>query len=494
MEKHVLSKSTFIRACQCLKSLYLYKNFYHQRDPLTAEQQAVFSRGSNVGMLARSLFPGGTDASPESPMRYAESVEHTRRLIGEGAEVIYEAAFQHDQVLAALDILVKRGGKWYAYEVKSATRISSTYLLDASLQFHVMSQAGIEPEDFFIVHINNQYVRKGKIDPHGLFSLVSVKKEAMQNREVVRSRIAEAKRVLAQKMIPDIGIGEHCFSPYPCDYMGTCWKDIPTDSVFEIAGMKKKEQFELYNAGILAIGDVPDEYALARSERMQVEGHKSKAPFIDKAAIREFLRGIYYPVYFLDFETFMPAVPIYDLSRPYQHIPFQYSLHYKAARDSEVRHSEFLGEQGQDPRHEFIKKLLMDTVGKGDILVYNAQFEKSVLHSLKNDFPEFGELIDERISRIKDLMVPFQQKHYYHPAMKGSHSIKNVLPALVPELKYEGMKIASGSMAMSAYEQLQTETDLFRILETREALLEYCRLDTLAMVRLFEALEKAAMD
>lgn len=428
---------------------------------------------------------------PESPFKYTEAVEKTAKLISEGKEVIYEAAFQSEQVMAALDIFVKQNGKYYAYEVKSSTKITPTYILDAALQYYVMTNAGIEIEDFFIAHINNQYVRKGNIEPKKLFTLASVKDDLLELQDEVKRKIERAKQALAQKAIPEIKIGEHCFSPYPCDFMGTCWKHVPVNSVFEIAGMTRSEQFALFNSGVVRMDEVPDDHKMKKDSKMHVLGFKTGNVQIDKKAIKDFLHTIYYPVYFLDFETFMPAVPIYDLSRPYQQIPFQYSLHYRAGRDAELKHFEFLGEQGRDPRHEFIQRLLTDTVGKGDILVYNAQFEKSVLNALKKDFPEFAELIDERLSRIKDLMQPFQQKDYYHPAMKGSHSIKNVLPAVAPDLKYEGMKIPNGTVAMSAYEQLQTETDMFKILETRDALLEYCRLDTLAMVKILETLEKA---
>jgi hypothetical protein len=491
MEKHLLSKSTFIRGLQCQKSLYLYKHFYKLRDPVSSQQQAIFDRGSHIGVLARKLFPGGVDVSPESPGKYLASVARTQEEIAKGTRVIYEAAFQFEQVLAAVDILVNQDGKWYAYEVKSSTRVSPTYLLDASLQYFVITNSGIPLEDFYIVHINNQYVKQGAVDVHGLFTMASVKAEAEANREMVFKKIIESKQTLLQKEVPETKIGEHCFSPYSCDFMGTCWKDVPEDSVFVIGGLNKVEQFGLYHSGVAHLRDVKVTVEMKSGTRIQVESYQKNEVFVEKEALRNFISTLHYPLYFMDFETFMPAVPVFDHTKPYQHIPFQYSLHKLEKPGGKLTHSDFLGEPHTDPRHDFIKKLLLDTLGKGDILVYNATFERTVLSSLKQEFPELGELIDERISRIKDLMTPFLQKMYYHPAMKGSNSIKNVLPALVPELKYDDMKIGNGTVAMAAFEALLNETDIYKIAETRDALTEYCRMDTLAMVKILEVLERA---
>jgi hypothetical protein len=490
MEKHLLSKSSFIKGNQCVKALYLYKNYYHLKDPYTAEQQALFSRGTDIGMLARNLFPGGVDVSPQSPFKYRESVIRTAQLIQEGADVIYEAAFQHEQVLAAVDILVKKEGKWMAYEVKSSTKISPTYILDSSLQHWVITNSGIELNDFFIVNINNQYVRKGRIEAEKLFVCTSVIKDAVKNFPFVNEKITQLKTMLAGHQQPEIEIGEHCFVPYQCDFMGTCWKSVPADSVFDLAMTTKEEQFKMYRSGIKKITDLPDDYPLNKNAQVQVKSFKKKETIIEKTAVNNFVNGLSYPLYFMDFETFMPAVPIYDLSKPYQHIPFQYSVHYKESKEGEIKHLEFLAETGADPRRSFIEQLLGHLSDKGDILVYNLTFERSVLNALKNDFPQYASEIDAVTARLKDLMVPFKEKHYYHPDMKGSYSIKNVLPALVSELKYDGLKIGQGSVAMAAFEKLQNETDIFKIAETRDALLEYCKMDTLAMVRILEVLEK----
>jgi hypothetical protein len=191
----------------------------------------------------------------------------------------------------------------------------------------------------------------------------------------------------------------------------------------------------------------------------------------------------------MDFETFQPAVPMFDNSKPYMQIPFQYSVHYKKSKKSKPEHFDFLAEASTDPRIKFITNLLKVTKGKGDIITYNKTFEITRLKEIAETFPEFNDEIQDRISRIKDLMLPFQKKYYYSNDMKGSYSIKYVLPALIPELSYENLQINEGGLASIKFESLFKETDLMKIADIRTNLLEYCKLDTFAMVKLLEKLE-----
>lgn len=491
LEKHILSKSTFLRGLQCPKSLYLYKNFIQLRDQPSQEQKAIFNRGNKVGLLAQQFFPGGVDATPSPRSDSIAAVSKTKQLIEQGIKIIYEAAFQYKGVLAILDILVEEGGMWYGYEVKSSTKITQTYILDASLQFWVITNSGLPLADFSLMHINNQYVRNGEIDVKGLFAVKSVKEAVLKNQPFVDEKVTENLNVISDSKMPAVGIGEHCFVPYSCDFMGTCWKNVPADSVFEITGISKAEQFQLYQNGYTTIAEIPKNNALDKNANVHIQAFKTKQILIHKKKISEFLEQIHYPLFFMDFESFMPAIPIFDKTKAYQHIPFQYSLHLKETKEAPLQHLEFLAEQGVDPRLPFLKELLKHTESSKTILVYDALMERNILNGLKKDFPAFADEIDLRLSRIVDLGHPFMERHFYHPSMKNSVSIKNVLPALVPELNYTDLMISSGSIAMTAFEQLQRETDLFRIIEIREQLLAYCRMDTFAMVKIFEVLEKA---
>src|SRR5882762_7113383 len=235
--KHILSKSTFMRGCQCIKALYLNKHHPQLRDEISFQQQAVFDRGTSVGELAQQLFPGGIDASPEDYYDYQQSVAYTKHLMDAGQLIIYEAAFQFEGVLAAIDILVKKDGVWKAYEVKSATGVREPYLLDAALQYHVITQAGIALDDISIVHINNQYVRIGELDIQQLFAVESILEQVKEKQDFVATQIPRLKEVIAQGEVPAVDIGMHCVDPYPCEFTSHCWQHIPQPSVFDISRM-----------------------------------------------------------------------------------------------------------------------------------------------------------------------------------------------------------------------------------------------------------------
>jgi len=500
MASHLLSKSSFIKGLQCEKHLYLYKYHYKEMDELSDMQKAIFKRGTNVGELAQQIFPRGEIAAYGDPPNYEKALKKTKELMNGSVKAIYEAAFMFNEVLSIADIVVK--GKdsmsrhsgaeteWKIYEVKSSTSISETYLNDAALQYYVISNLGIKVSDFSIIYINNQYVRKGDLELGELFKIESVLELILPMQESVKENVKRFKKVLLKKQIPDIDIGEHCYNPYICGFYNYCRRHIPEDSIFDFSGMHLTRKYELYRDGIIRFEDVPGDYSLNKNNRVQLDVYNSGETLINKDAIENFLSDLNYPLYFMDFETFQPAVPLFDNSKPYQQIPFQYSIHLKKKKDKDLKHFEFLAEPGEDPRLKFIESLLQVIKGKGDVLVYNKAFEITRLKEIARDFPQFADEIEKLILRIKDLMVPFQKKYYYSPEMKGSYSIKAVLPALVPELSYDELEINDGGLSSIAYESLQTETDLMFIAEIKAQLLEYCKLDTLAMVKILEKLEQ----
>jgi hypothetical protein len=489
MASHLLSKSSFIKGLQCEKHLYLYKYHYDEMDELSDMQKAIFKRGTNVGELAHKLFPGGTIAAQGDPPKYELAIKRTKELINGDAQIIYEAAFMFNEVLSIADILVMEKGGAKVYEVKSSTSISETYINDAALQYYVISNLGIRVKDFSIIYINNQYIRKGELDLEELFTTESVLELILPLQKLVKENVDRFKKVILKKNMPDIEIGEHCYNPYTCGFFNYCRKHIPEESIFDFSGMHLAKKYELYRNGIIRLDDVPEDYSLNKNNRLQLDVHRNGNPLIDKKAIKNFLSDLNYPLYFMDFETFQPAVPLFDNSKPYQQIPFQYAVFLKKNKSSDAEHFEFLSEPGEDPRKKFIESLLIVTRGKGDVLVYNKTFEITRLNEIARDHSEYSDEIEKLISRIKDLMVPFQKKYYYAPEMKGSYSIKAVLPALVPELSYANLEINEGGLASIAYESLQAETDLMFIAEIKQQLLEYCKLDTLGMVRILEKLE-----
>lgn len=484
-----LSKSTFMKGSQCIKSLYLNKFHKDLRDPVSESKQAIFDTGHQVGDLAQSLFPGGINSDFSFDLDADKASAKTLELIKSGQKVIYEAAFIYDECLAVMDILVNDGKTWKAYEVKSSTSAKEEYKLDASYQYYVIENSGIHLEDVSIVYINNQYVRQGELDIFELFSIESVLDIARSSINVIRESIVAYKKILESGKIPEMGIGEYCSKPYDCDFLSHCWEHIPEDSIFDISGMFTKKKFELYNSGIVKISDIPANFKLNANQQLQVNSALNNSSFVYSSKIKSFLTSLNYPLLFLDFETIRPAVPVYKNHRPYQQIPFQYSLHIVSNQGCDSLHFDFLATGLEDPRKALIESLIEQTKGTGDILVYNETFERKRLEEIARDFPEYTNDIESMLMRLKDLMIPFKDKYYYKPEMRGSYSIKEVLPALVPELKYDGLTINNGDLASITFMKIVnkefSESEVERI---RKDLLEYCKLDTLAMVKILEVL------
>jgi hypothetical protein len=254
--------------------------------------------------------------------------------------------------------------------------------------------------------------------------------------------------------------------------------------------MRLEKKFSLYREGIVALEKVFESVELTERQTLQVRGHLEGYTHIEPDNIRDWLSQLQYPVYFMDFETFNPAVPLYDNSRPYQQIPFQFSVHRLDKSGGTLTHEAFLGEPEADPRPAFIERLLKALGKKGTILAYNLPFESTRLRELQSDFPNYADDIEKLFPRMADLMEPFQRGWYHTPDMNGSYSIKQVLPALVPGVGYEGMDIAGGGEAMAAFEGMLHIRDPAKREKIRNGLLAYCEMDTLAMVKILEKLSE----
>jgi hypothetical protein len=310
-EKAVLSKSTFLKGQQCDKHLYLYKHHYNWQDPISEGQKAVFDRGHRVGELAQSLFPGGVNLKPSSPRAYKKAIEETIAAIDEGAEVLYEAALIYNEVLIYADILVRNGNRWKIFEVKSSTSLSETNILDVSIQYYVINNAGLDIEDISIIYVNNKYVRIGELRLDDLFITQSLLPEAIENQLWIDEEVERLKGVISQQRMPSIDIGLQCKDPYPCSFIGHCWRDIPPNSVFDISRMHLAKKFELYDQGIIRLNDIPEDLELPASQQLQVDAYKFGKSYIDEESIRDFLDTIDFPLYFMDFESFQPAIPLF---------------------------------------------------------------------------------------------------------------------------------------------------------------------------------------
>jgi hypothetical protein len=329
--------------------------------------------------------------------------------------------------------------------------------------------------------------------PESLFQRVNLTRQV---RLLQREMLTQVKALLpllqADALMPETDIGPHCSSPHPCPYMQQCWGHIPSPSVFDIIHLGGMRKFALYYQGVFRQEDLPEGYQLTAIQQMQVQATVSGRPHVDRARLGAWLSGLQYPLSLVDFECFQSAIPLYDGTRPYQQIPFQFSVHRTASPGGMSTHMEFLAEAGPDPRPSFLAALLQAIGTTGTVLAYNKAFEASRLRELAKDFPEHAEAILSVVSRMRDLMEPFEKKWLYVPAMQGSHSIKQVLPALVPGAHYEDLDIGNGQQAAAAFESLLYEDDISEQEKVRTALLAYCKLDTQAMVMIMERIYSEA--
>jgi len=484
-----LSKSLFLNGLQCHKSLYLLKYHPELKDEISDFKKVLFQSGEEVGKFAQKLFPGGVEVAYES-LSYSEQLERTKSEIEKGTSTIYEATFSNDGVFVKVDILHKGKEGWELYEVKSSTGLKDIYIDDIAVQYYTLTGSGLLVSKAFLVHINNEYVREGEVEAKRLFIIKDLTDIIREKQGFVAEELDKQKEMLKGDM-PEIDIGEHCSKPYVCNFKGHCWKHIPEDSIFSLRDKGKGiNKFDLYRQGIIHLKDV-SKGILPNHQRIQLEGTLEKKDVINIDGVKKFIDSIWYPLYFLDFETtFMNPIPMFDGTRPYQTVPFQYSLHYLEREGAELRHCEYLAPAGVDPRKELIEKLMNELPDDACVVVYNKSFEKGTLSSLKRWFPEHKERIANIINNLRDLMILFDKKVVYYWQLNGSYSLKNVLPALVPEMSYEGMEVNDGEMAANAYFQMQESKDSDEIEHIRKALLEYCKMDTLAMARIVEKLRE----
>ncbi|MGQ9618244.1 MAG: DUF2779 domain-containing protein [Candidatus Aminicenantia bacterium] len=480
-----LSKSHFLKGLRCEKLLYLIKNHPELKEEFSQRTEELFETGLEVNSLARKLFPNGKEVPVNETIN--RQTHLTLSLIKDGYESIFEASFIYNDLFARTDILRKGEGGWEIYEVKSSTGVKDEHLFDVAFQYYVIRRCGLDVSKAYVIHINSEYIRWGDLEYEKLFKRVEITEIVKGKEKEIEEKIEKFRNVLKGEKSPDIEIGPHC-EIYQCEFLNFCWKDIPENSIPRINAYWL-DRFNLYKKGYQFLHELEANDFTGKQKEF-IEAFLEKKIVVKKEKIREFLDSLWFPMAFLDFETFSLAIPPYDGLRPYQQVPFQYSLHILDSKDSNVRHSSYLAPPNTDPRKELIEKLLNDIPKDACVIVYNAKFEKGILTELAEFFSEYKDKILKIVNNIGDLMLPFKRRDYYHWQMLGSHSLKKVLPALYPELNYEEMEIKNGGMAMGAYFKMCKASEPSEIEKIRESLIKYSHTDTLAMVKILQKLWK----
>ena len=503
-----LSKSRYTAFCQCPKNLWLGV-FKRDEAVIDDAAKARFEEGNVVGDLAMGLFGNYKEAHAEKPdgslgsLDLSAMIAQTQQFMASGVENICEASFSIDGNYCAVDIMRKNGDGWDIYEVKSSTYHDDktdtakhllVYSRDIAYQKWVLERCGVNVKGCYLVRLDSNYVRGKELDIQELFHVKDMKELVDNEYLKVPTNVKRAKSVLAGDE-PDEPVALHCHEPYDCAFFQYCTKGMQYPNVFNMYRMNFQRKCELYNQGKIYYEDLRDEN-LTDIQRLQVETSLNGTQLVTPEDIREFLKKLTYPLYFLDFETMQQVIPEYEGTKPYQQVTFQYSLHWIEEEGGELKHSEFLGDSVHDPRRALAEQLCKDIPKGVCTTAYNKGFECGRLKELADAYPDLrNHLLDIR-DHIVDLIEPFRQKMVYLPEMNGSFSIKHVLPALQPDdpqLNYANLdgSVHNGGEAMTIYPLIANMTPSAAA-AARESLLKYCWLDTYAMVKVWEKLREMA--
>ena len=489
MNKLYLSKSRYCACVQCEKILWLSN--YKPNTSISDNNESILEKGREVGEFAKGLFGDYEDVPIDEG--FSARLEKTRELLNDKPNIIAEASFSYNNNFCSVDILKNDLDGVEIYEVKSSTEIKDIFLDDVAYQYFVLSNLGLNVKKACIVNLNKEYIRGKELDMEELFNIEDITDIVKEKQDEIRDNINfinEYMEIHDAYNEPEKEIGDYCFKPYSCSFWQHCTKDLGKPNVFDIRGMQIRTKLKKYYEGKITFEDLENEDINPKYlEQIDFELNNRKAK-IEKEIIKDLLDSLAYPLYFIDYETCQYAIPKYEGTKPYQQIPFQYSLHIINEKGAPLEHKEYLAEvEDENIIRNFAESMIENLPENGSVIVYNKTFESSVNKKIGEMYPDLQPEIERINGNIVDLMIPFSKRNYYTKEMKGSYSIKYVLPALYPddpELDYSELSlIHKGDEASNAFLSLKDKSPEEQE-KIREGLLEYCKLDTYAMVKIWE--------
>ncbi|HBT34470.1 MAG TPA: DUF2779 domain-containing protein [Pusillimonas sp.] len=480
-----LSKSKIMSGRQCEKRLWLE---IHRRElaEVSSATQMTFDHGHMFGDLARSVI--GEGALIEHVDNIGLAVSETKKLLG-SERLLFEPAFTHQHVLSRADGLLRVRGGWDMIEVKASTSVKDYYLDDCAVQVWVLNGAGVKVRKVTLAFVNNRFVYREKNNYQGLLSYEDITAQVFERVPGIEQWVAKLRKVLDGKE-PAINVGTQCSTPYACPFMVYCQSKEPASAEHPVGILPRSGEIveRMAALGIDDLRDVPPA-ALRNALHHRIrQAHISDRPYLDPEA-GQVLRRLGWPRYNLDFETIAFPVPIWKGTRPYQQVPFQWSCHHEM-KSGKLFHTGFLDTSGDAPMEDFASSLIKAVGKRGPVFVYNQAFEAARIRELADMLPAMREPLLAIVARLVDLL-PITREYYYHPDMRGSFSIKAVLPTVAPDLAYGNLEfVQDGGMAQQAWlEAVSEATSEQRRAELRQGLLDYCERDTLALVRLADFLQ-----
>ena len=493
MGTYTFSKYDYCKCLVCPKKLWLDRHKPQEADKSREEVSSIFA-GNSAKNLALTLW--GKFVKVPFSEDLAEMTFATGQFLKSGEKNIAGATFCYKEAFCRIDMLRLLSSKEIEfYLIKNTVSIKCGAEDELDFQYYVLTECGFVVRKACIVYVNNRYERYGELEKEKLFVIKDCTDRACAKYgELAKS--LQAFKVYASTI--DEPEQEAEYTCKSCTYFRYCDKKMPKDgsaTVFDIVNLKKAS--DLYQAGLVSFRQLYDAGLLKGNQLQQVEVELNNLPpQIKKKELKEFLKTLSYPIYFLDFESFNPVVPLYDNSKPYQQIVFQYSLHYQKRAGGKLWHKEFLAMPGADPRRQVAEQLCKDIPKDTCTTAYNMSFEKAQIRDLATLYPDLYDHLMNIHDNIRDLMIPFKKRMYYTKEMAGYYSIKIVLPALYPNdpnLDYNKLEgVHNGGEASSAFLAMQNMKG--KELESKRAqLLKYCCLDTLAMVKVLEKLREAVL-
>ncbi len=478
-----LTTAKYLNGSHCLKRLWYEEKHPEKTPSISLSQQRIFDQRKAVKPLAYSQFPEGVLIDAEDP---DVAVRQTKTAMRRGESCLFNAAFRSNGAFVQCDILQKDEKGWHIIEIRVAKRIKKEYLLNLALRMYILDTSDIPVSATQLMLLNEACVYP---DFSNLFVFEDVTDKVNLLKQGVPDSLQTFKTTRHRDIEPNVLIGKNlCNRPYRCPFKTSCWAFVPKNSVFTIPKIKDPEATALAEKGIFHLSDLPADFSLTPSQSTYVNSVLENRPAINRAAIREELANLQYPIHFLDFEADRPAIPRFKGFKVYEEFPFQYSCHVLQA-DGVVTHHEYLHTDITDPRLPLLQSLLAHISDRGSIVVYNLSFERRILRGLAESFPEYTSALQSIIERLWDQLTVLR-KHYEHPDFCGSKSLKTVLPVLVPWLSYEALDIQEGGDAPAVWNMMLSTTNETEKQKWNQRLRAYCKLDTLAMVEIHKVLQE----
>lgn len=493
IERMQLSKTDYMMFLRHPAWLWLKKHDKAKLPPTDDALQAMFDDGHEFEKYAEELFPTGVKLGSNSYQEYLTLPDRTELELKKGTKIILQGRLEPGEITCIFDVIKKVGeNEFDLYEIKSSTEVKEDHILDLAFQTIVLENAGLKIRKTFVIHVNNKYERLGEIDIKQLVAETEVTEKVKYKIEETKELIQKALSVMRSKTPPDYSprhVGLDALGEWMAIYE-ILHPQVHPYNIYKLARLNPEMIGQLEDLGIKLIADIPDSVSLNTRQLTQFKATKENKRTVNKLKIKEFISQIKYPLYFFDYETFSTVIPPFDGIRPYQQVPFQYSLHMIDKPGGIMTHKEFLHTTNSHPGLPLLQQLTKDIGDKGTVLVWFESFEKSRNTELGEMFPEYAKFMNFLNERIIDLIIPFSNCWFVDKDFFGSASLKKVFPVLISEYSYEKLNIQEGGTASRIWTETVLESkNLEKKEQIMKDLLAYCHLDTMAMVQLLKFLQ-----